>query len=412
MLFKINAHRLKVYYFNAQQYFPFRTKDNSSNKCEDIPIRTNNKSENLLPALHNFSISPRSLHHSLFRLLRRCDQCASSRIRYYSSAHPHCRFFQAAFGPVVLQGLCDWLKEHPLVFSHESSAHRKEPSPFTGPLITSSTKSPPPQIMIIPLDNNTKAPESIENLTLISVLEKDEVVNATKTSIEAIPESEIENIHLEPSIQPTHPRESAHSIPLNDSLKAVPDFSDVVLPSADTINHLPKRPILVVSEGTNISTDKSIPDMEVIPPDNDPPPTTVEAVPAETEEEQLKFDSVVLADDLSLAEDLSLLRVVPTEVVPSVRIETEGRQIEPVPASTAGQKESVFMRMSNRIKALELNMSLSSQYLQELSQRYRRQMEDMQRAFNRTIGTLNDTARKAAERVNMNFLFFDVKFLN
>lgn len=265
--------------------------------------------------------------------------------------------------------------------------------------------------MIIPLDNNTlpkKATES-ENLTLISVLEKDEVVNATKTSIEAIPESGIENIHLDPSIQPTHPYESDHSILLNDSLKAIPDFSDVVLPSADTINHLPKRPILVVSEGTNISTDKSIPDLEVIPPDNDPPPT-VEAVP-ETEEEQLKFDSVVLADDLSLAENLSLPRVLPTEV-PSVRIEAGGRQIEPVPASTAGQKESVFMRMSNRIKALELNMSLSSQYLQELSQRYRRQMEDMQRAFNRTIGTLNDTARKAAERVNMYFLCFDVKFVN
>lgn len=66
----------------------------------------------------------------------------------------------------------------------------------------------------------------------------------------------------------------------------------------------------------------------------------------------------------------------------------------------AGQKESVFVRLSNRIKSLELNMSLSGQYLEELSRRYRKQMEEMQRAFNKTISALNDTARKAYERVS------------
>lgn len=65
---------------------------------------------------------------------------------------------------------------------------------------------------------------------------------------------------------------------------------------------------------------------------------------------------------------------------------------------TPAQKESVFVRLSNRIKALELNMSLSSQYLEELSRRYRKQMEEMQRAFNKTISALNDTARMAHER--------------
>lgn len=37
----------------------------------------------------------------------------------------------------------------------------------------------------------------------------------------------------------------------------------------------------------------------------------------------------------------------------------------------SNQKESVFMRLNNRIKALEMNMSLSSRYLEELSQRYK-----------------------------------------
>lgn len=35
----------------------------------------------------------------------------------------------------------------------------------------------------------------------------------------------------------------------------------------------------------------------------------------------------------------------------------------------SGQKESVFMRLNNRIKALEMNMSLSGRYLEQLSQR-------------------------------------------
>uniref|UniRef100_S4R5K5 SUN domain-containing protein n=1 Tax=Petromyzon marinus TaxID=7757 RepID=S4R5K5_PETMA len=64
----------------------------------------------------------------------------------------------------------------------------------------------------------------------------------------------------------------------------------------------------------------------------------------------------------------------------------------------SSQKESVFMRLNNRIKALEVNMSLSSRYLEELSQRYRKQMEEMQKAFNKTIIKLQNTSRLAEEQ--------------
>uniref|UniRef100_A0A8C4SRW3 SUN domain containing ossification factor n=1 Tax=Erpetoichthys calabaricus TaxID=27687 RepID=A0A8C4SRW3_ERPCA len=64
----------------------------------------------------------------------------------------------------------------------------------------------------------------------------------------------------------------------------------------------------------------------------------------------------------------------------------------------SNQKESVFMRLNNRIKALEMNMSLSSRYLEELSQRYRKQMEEMQRAFNKTIIKLQNTSMLAEEQ--------------
>ncbi|XP_041952588.1 SUN domain-containing ossification factor-like isoform X3 [Alosa sapidissima] len=64
----------------------------------------------------------------------------------------------------------------------------------------------------------------------------------------------------------------------------------------------------------------------------------------------------------------------------------------------SGQKESVFMRLNNRIKALEMNMSLSGRYLEQLSQRYRKQMEEMQKAFNKTIIKLQNTSKVADEQ--------------
>nr|XP_029499221.1 SUN domain-containing ossification factor-like [Oncorhynchus nerka] len=76
---------------------------------------------------------------------------------------------------------------------------------------------------------------------------------------------------------------------------------------------------------------------------------------------------------------------------------TEQWNGNPMHGSTS-QKESVFMRLNNRIKALEMNMSLSGRYLEQLSQRYRRQMEEMQRAFNQTIIKLQNTSRKAEEQ--------------
>ncbi|KAI4886342.1 hypothetical protein NFI96_010916 [Prochilodus magdalenae] len=75
-----------------------------------------------------------------------------------------------------------------------------------------------------------------------------------------------------------------------------------------------------------------------------------------------------------------------------------------IPSSTdapihgSNQKESVFMRLNNRIKALEVNMSLSGRYLEQLSQRYRKQMEEMQKAFNKTIIKLQNTSRIAEEQ--------------
>ncbi|XP_014218675.1 SUN domain-containing ossification factor [Copidosoma floridanum] len=65
---------------------------------------------------------------------------------------------------------------------------------------------------------------------------------------------------------------------------------------------------------------------------------------------------------------------------------------------TPQQKESVFQRLSNRIKTLERNMSLSSQYLEELSRRYKKQVEEMQRSLERAMTAMNEESRKGEER--------------
>ncbi|KAL3281521.1 hypothetical protein HHI36_004728 [Cryptolaemus montrouzieri] len=62
------------------------------------------------------------------------------------------------------------------------------------------------------------------------------------------------------------------------------------------------------------------------------------------------------------------------------------------------QKESVFLRLSNRIKALERNVSLSSQYLEELSRRYKKQVEEMQKLMDKTLQTVTEERKKMDER--------------
>lgn len=54
---------------------------------------------------------------------------------------------------------------------------------------------------------------------------------------------------------------------------------------------------------------------------------------------------------------------------PSSEIFGDALNSSEAPAHGSSQKESVFMRLNNRIKALEMNMSLSGRYLEQLSQR-------------------------------------------
>ncbi|OUC44832.1 hypothetical protein D917_08804, partial [Trichinella nativa] len=61
-----------------------------------------------------------------------------------------------------------------------------------------------------------------------------------------------------------------------------------------------------------------------------------------------------------------------------------------LPGSSTSSKESVFIRLNNRLKTLEMNVSLSNQYLSELSRNYKRQIEEIQRLLNKTMQVAGD----------------------
>ncbi|GJQ66856.1 hypothetical protein Trydic_g7882 [Trypoxylus dichotomus] len=73
--------------------------------------------------------------------------------------------------------------------------------------------------------------------------------------------------------------------------------------------------------------------------------------------------------------------------------------IPPTPNTAPQVKETVILRLSNKIKALERNMSLSSQYLEELSRRYKKQVEEIQKLLDKTIVTLSEEGKKHDERI-------------
>ncbi|KAK7094902.1 SUN domain-containing ossification factor-like [Littorina saxatilis] len=76
--------------------------------------------------------------------------------------------------------------------------------------------------------------------------------------------------------------------------------------------------------------------------------------------------------------------------------DTEKKQIPKdlvhVPISLGAKRETAIMRLTNRIKALELNVSLSSRFLEELSSRFKKQNEEMMKVLNKTMSKLNTTA--------------------
>ncbi|XGW32566.1 hypothetical protein V3C99_017261 [Haemonchus contortus] len=70
------------------------------------------------------------------------------------------------------------------------------------------------------------------------------------------------------------------------------------------------------------------------------------------------------------------------------------------PAASTSHKESVFMKLNKRIAALELNMSLSSEYLSELSRQYVAQTDEHQKHLKQARKVVDEAVETIYARVN------------
>lgn len=84
-----------------------------------------------------------------------------------------------------------------------------------------------------------------------------------------------------------------------------------------------------------------------------------------------------------------------------------------LPGASLSHKESVFLKLNKRINALELNMSLSSEYLSELSRRYVEQTNDSRRHAEKVVKLAEEAAQNAARATQQKLAkqVFDLQYL-
>nr|XP_019967038.1 PREDICTED: SUN domain-containing ossification factor-like isoform X2 [Paralichthys olivaceus] len=199
----------------------------------------------------------------------------------------------------------------------------------------------------------------------------------------------VDNVSVEPTEE--QPDVDVSQLELNTPVQ-IPDKTDhsQLLPPTSSVHleHHPDPPAVSKSSTTSPEPSHPAPD-----PVTELEPSGGPALITETKMEDL-------TEDISTSSGGNLLHPLP--VSPSlsdIYAETpNGTEQNSNLVHGSSQKESVFMRLNNRIKALEMNMSLSGRYLEQLSQRYRKQMEEMQKAFNKTIIKLQNTSRIAEEQ--------------
>lgn len=164
-----------------------------------------------------------------------------------------------------------------------------------------------------------------------------------------------------PSVAPTEEKTDTDvsqldiNPPVNMLDKA--DQSQVIHPNTD---YQPDP--AVIPEDDAFSTEEASPASDVI---TDLEPSGGRLIIAETKTEDYSKDTS--ASSPSTAPSSSSL---PSPSLSDIYADPpNGTEQNGNPVHGSSQKESVFMRLNNRIKALEMNMSLSGRYLEQLSQR-------------------------------------------
>lgn len=184
-----------------------------------------------------------------------------------------------------------------------------------------------------------------------------------------------EERHIEPSLSPSgssqaHPTvtvDESSVVSAEETFQTVvshpdvnpPDRTDPIL-SPTSSPFYPDLPIFQEADSVSTEGPGLVPDLG-----SEPEPSSGHPVITDTKTEDISDEASVAASSATAppapptSPSLSDIYADPPNGT-----EQNGNQVH-----GSSQKESVFMRLNNRIKALEMNMSLSGRYLEQLSQR-------------------------------------------
>lgn len=181
-----------------------------------------------------------------------------------------------------------------------------------------------------------------------------------------------EERHIEPSVSPTGashvpPAVTVHessAVSAEEAFKTVVSHPDVNPPdrteqilSPSSSPFYPDLPVFQEAEGVSTEGPGLVPELG-----SEPEPSSGHPVITDTKTEEVSDDASAAASSATAPPASPSLSDIYAD--PPNGTEQNGNQVH-----GSSQKESVFMRLNNRIKALEMNMSLSGRYLEQLSQR-------------------------------------------
>lgn len=174
--------------------------------------------------------------------------------------------------------------------------------------------------------------------------------------------------HVQPTVSITADESSVVSA--EETLQAdvsqsdtnTPDQTDQIL-SPPTSLFYPDPPLLNEADSVSPEVPNLVPDLSV-----EPEPSSGHPGITATKTEDISEDASTSAPSAAAPPVSSSLPTSPS-LSDIYADPPNGTEQNGNPVHGSSQKESVFMRLNNRIKALEVNMSLSGRYLEQLSQR-------------------------------------------
>ncbi|CAC5401545.1 SUN domain-containing protein 2,Uncharacterized protein slp1 [Mytilus coruscus] len=252
--------------------------------------------------------------------------------------------------------------------------------PLTEESIVSTTT-----VLSVSMDLTMQSSASIDPTTSLNNVEPTKIVaEKSQEEMEVLKSSEVSNPDVSQTIQSSSSSESIE-VKVSDT---TPSLSE----------EEPKKTIDFVLVDTASSASSSKPTEQT--------ETKVQQPEVPSAEESSKIDpsvsveiqqTSVLKANASETEGPNTDTIEPVVVGDNVPVYQNAKDLRliHVPVLPYQKRETAIMRLNNRIKALEMNVSLSSRFLEEMSQKFKKQTEDMikQHVFNKTVGEITNVTK-------------------